>query len=92
MYGREDKPKQLEGEVETGGAEYESLRSAREHLAAAADDVRRFVDRDLAKLARGAVDRLDQTVTSGIAGTADAMIEALEELKQRLARQNRKDR
>jgi hypothetical protein len=91
MPGNEEHPKEVEGEVDRGEAKYESLRSAREHLTAAADDVKRFVDQDFARLAKGAVDRLDETVTSGIANAADAMIEALEDLKQRLKKQDRKD-
>lgn len=91
MTVNEEHPKQVEGEVEPGTAGYESLRSAREHLAAAADDVKKFVDQDFAKLARGAVDKLDATVTSGIANAADGMIQALEDLKRRLRKEQRKD-
>ena len=95
MSGNEEHPEEqseaLEGDVEHGGKGYESLRSAREHLKAAADDVKQFVDRDFVNLAKGAVDKLDETMSSGIANAADAMIDALEDLKQRLAKGNRKD-
>jgi len=89
MPGNEEHPKEVEGEVERREARYESLRSAREHLTAAADDVKRFVDQDFAKLAKGAVDKLDETVSSGIATAADAMIVALEDLKRHLKKENR---
>ena len=91
MTGNEEHPKQVEGGVEQQEARYESLRSARQHLAAAADDVKQFVDQDFAKLAKGAVDKLDAKVTSGVAGAADAMIEVLEDLKRRLRKEDRKD-
>ena len=91
MTGNEEHPKQVEGGVEQQEARYESLRSARQHLAAAADDVKQFVDQDFAKLAKGAVDKLDAKVTSGVASAADAMIEVLEDLKRRLRKEDRKD-
>lgn len=91
MTGTEEHPKQVEGEVEHDETRYESLRSARQHLAAAADDVKQFVDQDFSKLAKGAVDKLDAKVTSGVASAADAMIEVLEDLKRRLRKEDRKD-
>ena len=76
--------KEVEGEVEHPEQDYDSLRSAKEHLNAAIGDVKEFVDEDFPKLARGAVDKVDEAVTSGIAKAADAMINALEELKERI--------
>ena len=72
------------GELERAEDDYEKLHSARQHLSAAVADVKQFVDEDLAKLAKGTVDRLDDTVTSGITSAVDAMIKALEDIKQRL--------
>ena len=90
MPRNEQHPKEIEAEAEPVDTRYENLRSAREHLREAADDVKQFVDQDFAKLAKGAVDKLDETLTSGIANAADAMIEALEDLKQRLEKRDDK--
>ena len=74
----------VEGELEQTEDHYDKLHSARQHLTAAVADLKQFVDEDLAKLAKGTVDRLDDTVTSGITSAVDAMIKTLEDIKQRL--------
>ena len=81
----QEKPvKEVEGELEHAEEQYDKLHSAKQHLTAAVGDVKQFVDNDLADLAKNTVDKLDETVTSGITSAADAMIKVLEDMKQRL--------
>ncbi len=90
MTEQEKPPKEAQGEVEDAREDYESLRSARHHLAAALTDVKQFIDEDLAELAKGAVNRLDDSISSGVSRAADAMIESLEELKEYLRKEKSK--
>ena len=81
----QEKPvKEVEGELEHAEEHYDKLHSAKQHLTEAIGDVKQFVDEDLADLAKNTVDKLDETVTSGITSAADAMIKVLEDMKQRL--------
>jgi len=81
----QEKPvKEVEGELEHAEEHYDKLHSAKQHLTEAVGDVKQFVDEDLADLAKNTADKLDDTVTSGIASAADAMIKVLEDIKQRL--------
>jgi len=81
----QEKPvNEVEGELEPTEEHYEKLHSAKQHLTEAVGDVKQFVDEDLAHLAKDTVDKLDETVTSGITSAADAMIKVLEDIKQRL--------
>ncbi|MEN8760831.1 MAG: hypothetical protein ABF290_00255 [Thiogranum sp.] len=83
----QEKPvKEVEGELEHAAEHYDKLHSARQHLTEAIGDVKQFVDEDLAGLAKSTVDKLDETVTSGVTSAADAMIKVLEDMKQRLRR------
>lgn len=75
---------EVEGELEHSEEHYEKLQSAKQHLTAAVGDVKRFVDEDLSTLAKDTVDKLDESVTSGITSAADAMIKVLEDMKKRL--------
>ena len=84
MSDKEKPVREVEGEVERKEEQYDKLHSAREHLTAAVGDVKQFVDEDLSKLAKDTVDKLDDTVTSGITSAADTMIKILEEMKERL--------
>lgn len=90
MSEQEKPPKEVQGEVEYAKEDYESLRSAKDHLAAAVTDLKQFVDEDLAELARGAVNKIDDSISSGINSAADAMIESLEELKEYLRKEKSK--
>jgi len=81
----QEKPgKEVEGEFEHAEEHSDKLNSAKQHLTAAVGDVKQFIDEDLADLAKDTVDKLDETVTSGITSAADAMINVLEDMKQRL--------
>jgi len=81
----QEKPEEdVEGELEHAEEHYDKLHSAKQHLTEAVGDVKQFVDEDLANLAKNTVDKLDETVTSGITSAADAMIKVLEDMKQRL--------
>jgi len=83
----QEKPvKELEGELEHAEEQHDKLHSAKQHLTAAVGDVKQFVDEDLADLAKDTVDKLDDTVTSGITSAADAMIKVLEDMKKRLSK------
>ena len=84
MSEQEKPEKDVEGELEHAEEHYDKLHSAKQHLTEAVGDVKQFVDEDLADLAKNTVDKLDDTVTSGIASAADAMIKVLEDIKQRL--------
>jgi len=84
MSDQEKPVKEVEGELERSEQHYDKLNSAKLHLTEAIGDVKQFVDEDLADLAKNTVDRLDETVTSGITNAADAMIKVLEDMKQRL--------
>lgn len=88
MVKEDKKSKAVEGELENSEKDYDSLRSAKEHLNAAVDDVKKFVDEDFPGLARGAVDKVDETVTSSLAKAADVMIKALEDLKARIKKKD----
>jgi hypothetical protein len=90
MTDQEKPRKDVQGEVEDTEESYESLRSARNHLAAAVADFKQFIDEDFAKLAKGAVDRIDDSISSGINSAADAMIESLQELKEYLRKEKSK--
>jgi len=87
MSEQEKPEKDVEGELEHAEEHYDKLHSAKQHLTEAVGDVKQFVDEDLANLAKNTVDKLDETVTSGITSAADAMIKALEDLKQRLRKE-----
>ena len=84
MSEQEKPEKDVEGELEHAEEHYDKLHSAKQHLTEAVGDVKQFVDEDLADLAKNTVDKLDDTVTSGITSAADAMIKILEDMKQRL--------
>ena len=84
MSEQEKSVQEVEGELEPTEEHYDKLRSAKQHLTEAVGDVKQFVDEDLAGLAKDTVDKLDETVTSGITTAADAMIKVLEDMKQRL--------
>lgn len=90
MSEQERPPKEATGEVEDAKEDYASLRSARHHLAAALTDVKQFIDEDLAEVAKSAVNRLDDSISSGVSRAADAMIESLEELKEYLHKEKSK--
>lgn len=71
----QEKPvKEVEGEFEHAEEHSDKLSSAKQHLTAAVGAVKQFIDGDLADLAKDTVDKLDETVTSGITSAADAMI------------------
>ncbi|MEA3243099.1 MAG: hypothetical protein U9Q19_06620 [Pseudomonadota bacterium] len=71
----QEKPvKEVEGELEHVEGHSDKLNSAKQHLTAVVGDVKQFIDEDLADLAKDTVDKLDETVTSGITSAADAMI------------------